>query len=230
MGHPKRHDEPGSWHHLMNRGIGQRTLFEGDEDARGFLALLAKVAREGLLEPIAFCLLPNHFHLLAVSPEGRLGEAMQYLEGVYGRGFNRRRGRDGGLVRARYRSKLVKSDAYRRALVGYIDQNPIDAKASRTLATTRMAAPGSTRSRRDLHGWAEDGSRTSHVDSPDYRPSGRRHTTPRSVARPGPRGAAGSGPRSRTAASTTPRLTTYSPLLRNTSDDGSTSARCSRTG
>ena len=128
MGHPKREDEPGSWHHLMNRGVGQRTLFDGDEDTRGFLALVAKVARLGLLEPVAFCLLPNHFHLLAVSPEGRLGEAMQLLEGIYGRGFNRRRGRDGGLVKARYRSKPVRSDTYRRALIGYIDQNPVDAK------------------------------------------------------------------------------------------------------
>ncbi len=103
-------------------------MFDNDEDARGFLALVARVAHEGLLCPVAFCLLPTHFHLLAWSPEGHLAEAMQYLEGVYSRGFNLRRGRDGGLVRARYRSKLVQSDAYRRALVGYIDQNPVDAK------------------------------------------------------------------------------------------------------
>ena len=128
MGHPKRHDEPGAWHHLMNRGIGHRTMFDTDQDARGFLALVARAAHEGLLCPVAFCLLPTHFHLLAWSPEGRIAKAMQHLEGVYGRGFNRLRGRDGGLVRARYRSKLVQSDTYRRALVGYIDQNPVDAK------------------------------------------------------------------------------------------------------
>lgn len=128
MGHPKRNDEPGAWHHLMNRGIGHRTMFDNDADARGFLALVARVAHEGLLCPVAFCLLPTHFHLLAWSPTGRLAEAMQYLEGIYSRGFNVRRGRDGGLVRARYRSKVVQSDAYRRALIGYIDQNPVEAK------------------------------------------------------------------------------------------------------
>lgn len=128
MGHPPRNDEPGSWHHLMNRGIGHRTLFDVDEDGRNFLALVARVSREGLLKPVAFSFLPNHFHLLVWSPEGRLGDAMRYIESVYARGFNRVRGRDGSLVRARYRSKVVRSDAYRRALISYIDQNPVDAK------------------------------------------------------------------------------------------------------
>ena len=122
-----RQDTPGSWHHVMNRGIARRTIFEREDDIRGFLAVLACHVRAGDLELHADAVLTTHYHLLVRSLEGRLGEVMRAAQTAHSRSFNRSRRRDGPLVRGRYRSVPVGSDRYRRALVGYIDANPVQA-------------------------------------------------------------------------------------------------------
>lgn len=123
-----REDFPGSWHHVMNRGVARRTLFDGRAEARMFLALLAARVRAGEIEVHAFALMRTHYHLLVRSPTGRLAEAMHRIQLGYSRFFNRRRHRDGPLVRGRYRSKPVRSLRYRRVLVAYIDANPVRAR------------------------------------------------------------------------------------------------------
>jgi hypothetical protein len=108
----------------MNRAIARRTFFETRQDFRFFLARLASEVRHGALELHAFCLLGTHYHLLLRCLVGSLGESMQRVQLAYSRWFNRSRGRDGSLVRGRYLSKPVRSLAYRRMLVRYIDDNP----------------------------------------------------------------------------------------------------------
>lgn len=111
----------------MNRGVGKRPLFEDRPDARFFMARLAQQVRLGRIEVHAFCLMITHYHLLVRSPVGELGESMQRVQCEHSRQFNRRRERDGTLVRGRYTSKPVRSMHYRRTLVRYIDANPVKA-------------------------------------------------------------------------------------------------------
>jgi REP element-mobilizing transposase RayT len=129
-----RYDAPGSWHHVMNRGIAKRTLFENELDIRTFLARLALAVRAGTLEVHAYCILTTHFHLLLRSPEERLSEALQLIQNSYSRWFNRSRRRDGPLYRGRFRSKCVDSQAYRLHLVRYIDENAVQAGLTETPA------------------------------------------------------------------------------------------------
>jgi REP element-mobilizing transposase RayT len=123
-----RNDTPGAWHHVMNRGIAHRAAFESRRDIRKFLSLIAREVRKGSLEIHAFCVLGTHYHLLVRSPRGELSAAMQRIQNEYVRWFNRARGRDGPLFRGRFQSRRVTSDFYRRTLVRYIDENPVDAK------------------------------------------------------------------------------------------------------
>lgn len=120
-------DEPGSWHHVINRGIGKRPMFECRDDHRYFLAALARQVRAGRIEIHAYCLMTTHFHLLVRSPIGRLAEAMRRSQNLHSRRFNRRRRRDGALIRGRFFSRRVDSDEYRCAVVRYIDANPVHA-------------------------------------------------------------------------------------------------------
>lgn len=126
---PRGHriDHPNAWHHVMNRGIARRPVFETPRDVRYFLSRLARVVREGLLEVHAFVVLTTHFHLLVRSPRGELSAAMQRVQNEYSRWFNRSRKRDGTLFRGRYRSRRVETLTYRRLLVRYIDANPVQA-------------------------------------------------------------------------------------------------------
>lgn len=123
-----RGDGPGVWHHVMNRGIASRTVFENRQDVRFFLSRLARAVRSGWIEVHAYSILTTHFHLLVRSPQGELARAMQRVQNAYVRWFNRSRRRDGPLFRGRYRSKPVESDEYWEALIHYIDQNPVKAR------------------------------------------------------------------------------------------------------
>ena len=112
----------------MNRGLARRTIFECSADHRQFLALLAREVRAGRIEVHAFCLLSTHYHLLIRSPEGQLSLALQRLQYLYVRWFNRTRGRDGPLFRGRFCSKPMQTEEQWFAAVRYIDNNPVEAK------------------------------------------------------------------------------------------------------
>ena len=127
MARRPREDGVDTWHHVMNRAIAKRPMFENRLDMRVFLALLAREVRRGTLEIHAYSLMLTHFHLLVRSPVGRLSAAMQRVQTSYSRWFNRSRRRDGALVRGRFLSCPVHDLAYRRNLVSYIHDNAIDA-------------------------------------------------------------------------------------------------------
>ena len=127
MPRPNRHDDPGSFHHVVNRPVAKRTLFESRQDCRVFLALLAREVREGRIEVHAYALMLTHFHLLVKSVKGELSEAMRRIQQGYARYFNRTRKRDGGLFRGRFKSRWIDSVRYRRNVVGYIHDNAVHA-------------------------------------------------------------------------------------------------------
>ena len=127
MARRPRHDGIDVWHHAMNRGIARRTIFESDADRRFFLSLLAREVRAGRLEVHGFCLMLTHFHLLVKSLRGELSEAMRRIQNRYSRHFNRTRRRDGPLFRGRFLSRDIDSLKYRRNVLIYIHDNPLDA-------------------------------------------------------------------------------------------------------
>ena len=57
MARRTRNDGPDTWHHVMNRAIARRSLFETPEDIRFFLAGVARAVRRGHLEVHAWCVL-----------------------------------------------------------------------------------------------------------------------------------------------------------------------------
>lgn len=134
MARRPRADTAGSWHHVVNRAIAKRPYFETRSDKRFFLARLAAEVRTGRLEVHAYCLMTTHFHILVRSPVGEMSEAMRRVQCAYSRYFNRRRRRDGPLIRARYFSKRVDTDSYRRMVVRYIDANAVRAGIVRVSA------------------------------------------------------------------------------------------------
>lgn len=122
-----RGDYPGAHHHVTNRGLAGRTVFEGRPDVRYFLAQLAWAVHERWLEVHAYSILTTHFHLLLTSTRGELSDALMRIEYRYVKRFNRLRDRDGSLFRSRFRSRLVDSDEYWLNVIRYIDANAVEA-------------------------------------------------------------------------------------------------------
>lgn len=123
----RRLDAPGLIHHVMLRGIERRRIFFDDEDRRDFLARLARLLRDERVACLAWCLMPNHVHLLLRSEEARLSRFMARLGTGYARRFNERHDRVGHLFQNRFRSDRVTDEGHLQALVRYIHRNPLDA-------------------------------------------------------------------------------------------------------
>lgn len=81
----------------------------------------------------AFCLMPNHYHLLAQTPDANLSRFMRHVDGVYTQRFNRLLECDGSLFRGRYKAILVEADTYLSDVVRYIHRNPLRAGLVRRL-------------------------------------------------------------------------------------------------
>ncbi|TDJ67468.1 MAG: hypothetical protein E2O39_14735 [Planctomycetota bacterium] len=122
-----RQDSPSTWHHVVQRAIARRPLFEDRVDIRFFLSRPVREVHEGRLEIHAWCVLTTHFHSLVRSPMGELAEAMRQAQHESSRFFNRRHRRDGSLIRGRFLSMPVKSLTYRCTLVRYIDFSAVEA-------------------------------------------------------------------------------------------------------
>jgi putative transposase len=83
MSRPLRIDDPGMWHHVMNRGLERRSVFVCDTDRRRLLRLLADCNRRFQLTTHAYCFMGNHYHLLVEDPWGNLSRAMRHIGGLY---------------------------------------------------------------------------------------------------------------------------------------------------
>jgi REP element-mobilizing transposase RayT len=133
MSRPLRIEYPDAWYHVMNRGRRREEIFDGKEDYGQFLEILKETARLWKLRIGAYCLMPNHYHLLVQTPEANLSRCLRHINGVYTQRFNRFHGLDGPLFRGRYKSILVDGDKYLLPLVRYIHRNPIRAGLTKKL-------------------------------------------------------------------------------------------------
>ena len=127
MPRPPRLDLPGTQHHVMNRGARRQAIFLDEACHLAFLELLGHLPVRFGVEPQAYALMPNHFHLLLACPRGGLAQSMRYLQGGYARWLNINCGWDGPIWRARYRNRPVEDETYAAHLLAYIHLNPVKA-------------------------------------------------------------------------------------------------------
>jgi putative transposase len=127
MSRPLRIEYPNAWYHILNRGRRGELIFIDKKDYYRFIDLLKDTSEQWNLRIVAYCLMPNHYHLLAQTPDANISRCMRHLDGVYTQRFNRYHECDGSLFRGRYKSILVDADSYLLQLVRYINRNPVKA-------------------------------------------------------------------------------------------------------
>jgi len=127
MSRPLRIEYPNAWYHVMNRGRRGEEIFSAREDYLAFIELLKESTIMWGVRISAFCLMPNHYHILLQTPNANLSRCMRHINGIYTQRYNRRHHLDGQLFRGRYKSILVGEDSYLLELVRYIHRNPLDA-------------------------------------------------------------------------------------------------------
>ena len=120
-------------YHVMNLGRHRVAVFADKEDYTGFISILQETIDIFNLQVSAFCLMPNHYHLLVRTPDANLSRCMRHIDGVYTQRYNRRHRCDGQLFRGRYKSILVEEKSYLLELVRYLHRNPVKAGLAENL-------------------------------------------------------------------------------------------------
>ena len=119
---------PGAYYHVTCRGNEQKKIFSNDQDYQTFLEKLSLSLDIYNVSLLAYVCMPNHFHLLATTPEGNLSEFMRHFNISYTSDFNRRYHRVGHLYQGRYKAFLIDADNYLLEVSRYIHLNPIRTK------------------------------------------------------------------------------------------------------
>jgi putative transposase len=118
---------PGFPHHITQRGNRRQETFFNDADYQAYIELMSEWCCCLNVEVWAYCLMPNHIHLIAV-PESEDGLRLAIGEAHrrYTRRINFREGWRGHLWQGRFAS-YVMDDNYLLACVRYIEMNPVRA-------------------------------------------------------------------------------------------------------
>ena len=140
MARPLRIEYPGALYHLTSRGNAQEDIFREDADREAFLAVLAAVVERFGWRLYAYCLIDNHYALLAETPKANLSKGMRQLNGVYTQRFNRRHRRIGPVFQGRFKAIVVDRQAYLLELSRYVVLNPVRARRVRNPARYRWSS------------------------------------------------------------------------------------------
>lgn len=137
---------PGEYYHVYNRGVEKRDIFLSDGDrlrfqrllyiANGDNAVVYKLIQGLPLDKIergnqicsigAYCLMPNHFHiLLKETREGGISKFLAKLTTSYSMYFNTRHKHSGALFQGVFKAEHVGRDEYLKYLYAYIHLNPV---------------------------------------------------------------------------------------------------------
>lgn len=122
---------PGLLYHVIVRGNQRQKTFLTRSDYEAYLERLARYRQKYNVSLYAYCLMPNHVHLLLESSTEPLSGFMQSLQQSYTQYFNRAHRKVGHLFQGRYKAIVCQKDEYLLSLVRYIHLNPVRAKLVR---------------------------------------------------------------------------------------------------
>lgn len=135
----------GEYYHIYNRGNSKQTIFHNVENYDRFIKLIFlsngkenfKVHLTGndvynfnrgeqLVDIGAYCLMPNHFHLLLTQTKtGSISKFLQKLSTGYSMYYNNKYERTGTLFEGKFKSEHINNDRHLKYLFSYIHLNPV---------------------------------------------------------------------------------------------------------
>lgn len=130
MSRPSRDFPGGMVYHVLNRGVGRRTLFQKDGDYLAFERVVEEALRTCPMRICAYCLLSNHWHfVLWPEREGELAVFMQQMTNTHVKRWKEHHHEVGygHLYQGRYKCFPVETETYFYQLVRYVERNALRA-------------------------------------------------------------------------------------------------------
>lgn len=134
MTRPQRQKSITGIYHVMLRGVNKQIIFEESGDYHYFIRLLSQSVSptDELGKPLpsrcsifAYCLMPNHVHLIIQEKSESLSETIRRVATAYALFYNKKYERCGHLFQDRFKSEPVNDFSYFVTLLRYVHQNPV---------------------------------------------------------------------------------------------------------
>jgi putative transposase len=117
---------PESVYHLYNRGNNRQSIFLETENYRFFLDRLATIFKKAEVDLLAYCLMPNHYHLLVkLHRDADFSNVLRSFTSSYVKSFNKWHCSVGYLFQGNTRAKPVDDDRFLVHICRYIHLNPV---------------------------------------------------------------------------------------------------------
>jgi len=115
-------------YHVMNRGNARAEVFHQPEDYDAFVGLLDDGHQRLPMRVLAWCLMPNHFHLvLWPHHDGDLSRWMQWLLTAHVRRYHRHYETSGHVWQGRFKAFPIQQDDHLLTVLRYVERNPLQA-------------------------------------------------------------------------------------------------------
>lgn len=118
----------GGCYHVINRGNNRSTVFFGPGEYDAFLRLICDAQKRITLELLSFCLMPNHFHLVASTARDEdLGRWMHWLLTTHAHRHHCRHESSGRVWQGRFKAFPIERDGHLLTVMRYVERNALRA-------------------------------------------------------------------------------------------------------
>ena len=115
-------------YHITQRGNYKQKVFSNQEDYKIYLGWIAEYSEKNKLSILAYCLMPNHVHFIAIPEDSTsLARTFNLSHMRYSQYYNKKDDRIGHLWQGRFFSTLLSKDHLYEA-IRYVENNPVKAK------------------------------------------------------------------------------------------------------
>ena len=104
--------EDTGFHHILNRGVERRVIFDTAKDKEKFLDIVCEVSKHYDFIIHAYVLMDNHYHLLLENSKENLSAGMRQINSLYAQYYNKKYKRIGHLWQDRFKSWYIFDENY----------------------------------------------------------------------------------------------------------------------
>lgn len=118
-------------YHVLNRRVGRLPLFEKPADYAAFEHILAEAQAQTKIRIAAYCLMPNHWHLLLwPRQDGELSEVLRWITVTHTQRWHahHKTSGTGPVYQGRFKSFPVQTDEHFLTVARYVERNALRAK------------------------------------------------------------------------------------------------------
>lgn len=127
-------------YHVIGRGLNRNFIFSENREKRRFISLIRENLSQYDVVIYAYCIMPNHFHLLIKADIKELSSFMAKVLAAYAQYYNFKHDRIGYVFQDRFKSQCIEEENYFWNCMRYIHLNPSKERAFNKISKYKFSS------------------------------------------------------------------------------------------